>query len=104
VPVLGEPVLIVEGHSDVAAALTVGLAAVGRPNNVGGVEYLAPLLADFAKQGGEVIVLGENDRRQRPDGEWIHPGLEGAEKVTREVADTWRRSIGWTLPPKEVRR
>src|SRR5262249_50858139 len=36
--------LIVEGPTDVAAAFTMGLNAVGRPNNMGGAELLAALL------------------------------------------------------------
>lgn len=66
------PILIVEGATDVAAALSLGLQAVGRPSNTGGIQLLCQLVA-----GRSVIVIGENDRKA--DGTW--PGREGMEKV-----------------------
>jgi hypothetical protein len=44
-------ILVPEGASDVAAALTMGLCAVGRPNNLGGVELLRQLL----RPAGEML-------------------------------------------------
>ncbi len=88
------PVLIVEGASDVAAFLTLGVCSVGRPSNSGGAEHLAALLADR-----EVIVVGEND--QKPDGAW--PGKEGAKAVAGRLALSWDRNVRWTLPPAEVK-
>src|SRR5262249_30369364 len=38
------PVLLPEGFSDTATLTALGLAAVGRPSNTGGVEYLVELL------------------------------------------------------------
>jgi hypothetical protein len=67
-----DPALIVEGPSDVAAAMAAGFNAVGRPSNVGGGELLAKLL-----KGRHAVVLGENDRK--PDGSW--PGREGVEAI-----------------------
>ena len=52
------PLLIVEGPSDVAAALTVRLQAVGRPSARGGIILLAALLSAAECP---IIVLGEND-------------------------------------------
>src|SRR4030095_1084129 len=49
-------VLIVEGASDVAAALSIGLKAVGRPSNTGGSALLSTLL-----KGPPVLVVGENE-------------------------------------------
>ena len=40
------PILLVEGGSDVAACLTMGLCVIGRPNNIGGVN---PLIGKAAK-------------------------------------------------------
>jgi hypothetical protein len=99
VPGAGELVLVVEGASDVAAGLTVGLCVVGRPNNLGGVEDLARLLGGVARQGAQVVVLGENDRK--PSGVW--PGKEGAEHVASELAAAWGLPVGWALPPEGVK-
>lgn len=54
-----DPVFVVEGASDVAACVTLGLTAVGRPSNRSGVDQLTELLC-----GREIIVVGENDRKE----------------------------------------
>ncbi len=87
-----DPVMLVEGPSDVAACETLGLASVGRPSNTSGGMFIAKLLA-----GREVLVVGEND--QKPAGSW--PGRDGAEKLARYLAKTWKQVVRWALPPKE---
>lgn len=93
-----DPVLIVEGPSDVAACRSMGLTAVGRPNNSGGVQDLSALLL-----GRAAIVVGERD--QKPDGRW--PGRDGAVGVASKLAEAWRTDdVSWSLPPegaKDVR-
>lgn len=93
---LPDPVLIVEGPSDVCACLTMGLTAVGRPNNAGGAELLAELL-----RGRDVLLVGENDKK--PDGLW--PGRDGATLVAMHLARAWRRGVWWAMPTtsKDVR-
>jgi len=54
------PVLIVEGASDTAAGITLGLAVIGRPSNVGGLKLLVKLFVSVKRT---VIVLGERDRK-----------------------------------------
>lgn len=83
------PVLIVEGGSDVAAAFTIGLCAIGRPSNTGGASMIRNM--GFNK----MIVLGENDEQPEKRGkfQWCpidcpgcshcFPGLFGA-KLTAE--------------------
>lgn len=94
---LADPVLIPEGASDVAACLTLSLAAVGRPSNRGGVDHLAELL-----KGREVLVIGENDRKVENRIErW--PGREGAEAVARGLAKRWGKPVSWSLPPAEAK-
>lgn len=91
------PVLVVEGASDVAAAASLGLTAVGRPSNRGGADHLARLL-----KGRDVVVLGEND--QKATGAW--PGRDGAERTAQRLAGSWKQSVAWALPPtgrKDVR-
>jgi energy-coupling factor transporter ATP-binding protein EcfA2 len=93
---LGGPVLAVEGASDVTACVSLCLAAVGRPSNVGGADALAERLRQR-----EVLVVGERDER---NGRW--PGRDGAIRVARRLARVLRRPVAWTLPPtpaKDVR-
>lgn len=89
------PALIVEGGSDVAAGLTMGLAIIGRPSADGGKRLLAELLRQIPSDR-EIIVLGEND--QKADGKW--PGRTGAVSVSTYVAKRLKRPVRWALPPE----
>lgn len=92
-------VLIVEGASDVAAALDAGLTAVGRPSNCTGAEDLAEILA-----GREVVVCGEDDRKLDAQGEVLRwPGRDGAELVARRLAEAWRVDVPVAMPPPGVK-
>ena len=55
------PVFIVEGPSDVAAGITLGLCVVGRPSNIGGVDLLAQLLRNVHRK---IIVIAERDQKK----------------------------------------
>lgn len=95
------PVLIVEGASDVAAACTIGLSAIGRPSNTGGVDLLFDLDIRFP-----IVVVGERDespeRRGRHDSCPIdcagcancYPGMYGAKLVAGQLG------CRWILPPE----
>ena len=91
---LPDPVLIVEGPSDVAACLSLGLAAVGRPSNIGGVEHLTQLLAER-----DAFVVGEFD--PKPNGSW--PGRDGAQHVAAQLAQRWEKPVRWVLPPDNAK-
>ena len=86
------PVLLVEGGSDVAAGITLGLAVVGRPSNVGGVDMLRVLLKGSDKR---VVVVGERDKKV--DGRW--PGMDGAKSVSVGLAKRLGRSVSCRLLP-----
>jgi hypothetical protein len=90
----GEPVLIVEGASDVAACVVLSLAAVGRPSNAGGAEHLTKLL-----KNQNVLVVGENDAK--PTGAW--PGRDGAERVATRLATSRGEPVSWVLPPSSAK-
>jgi len=92
-----DPVLLVEGPTDVAACDTLGLASVGRPSNISGGRHIGQLLVRR-----KVLVVGENDRN--PAGTW--PGRDGAKKLAQYLAATWKRAVPWALPSpghKDVR-
>jgi len=55
-PLSDSPIVVVEGASDTAAALDLGMVGVGRPQSLGGLEFLRTLLV-----GRNAIVVGEND-------------------------------------------
>ena len=84
---------LVEGGSDVAACLTVGLCVVGRPSNLGGLAYLAPLLRPLGDR--RIVVIGERDRKA--DGR--HPGKEGAQSTWAKLRQRLGRRVEWRMPP-----
>lgn len=86
------PLLLVEGGSDTAAVLTMGLPAIGRPSNRGGVAHLAELLDGFDR---DIIVIGEHD--EKPDGRC--PGRDGAISTATSLAKSLHRTIAWSMPP-----
>ena len=95
------PLLLVEGASDVAAAMMLGLSVIGRPSNRGGVAFLGEMLASFDEHRG-IIVMGERD--QKESGLW--PGKDGAIHTSRELSKRLMRPLHWALPPdnaKDVR-
>jgi len=97
---LRQPTLIVEGGSDVAAAFTIGLYAIGRPSNTGGAEMLK------AMQLGDVVVLGEDDEQPSKRGQYswcpancagcshCFPGLFGARVTAKQLG------CRYLMPPK----
>lgn len=91
--------LLVEGATCTAAALTMDLAAIGRPSNAGGEVELALLLAELPEDV-EILVAGENDF-DPVTGRWR--GKEGAVKTTERLARSLRRPIVWTLPPAPLK-
>lgn len=90
------PVLILEGGSDVAAAIDAGLCAIGRPSNTGGVQFLSDALQAHASRR-PVLVIGENDQRPEKRGQFefclvdcsgcanCWPGKYGAESVAARL-------------------
>ncbi len=94
-PKENETILVVEGASDVAACLGVGLYAIGRPSNRAGVGLLAELLRK-EKHKGKVIIIGERDRK--PDGKY--PGREGAVATAARLSKALGRTIHWSMPPE----
>lgn len=88
-----DPVLVVEGASDTAAAIEAGFTAVGRPSNTGGGALLAELL-----RGRTVIVFGEND--QKDNGAW--PGRDGAESIAAQLLPVCE-SVRILFPPAGVK-
>jgi hypothetical protein len=84
------PLLLVEGGSDTAALLTLGLPAIGRPSNTGGVQILADVLRRTARP---IIVVGERDRR-----------IDGCKKGCRGCAFCWPGLYGAAMTAAQLRK
>lgn len=86
IPKTDKPIIVVEGASDVLAAMDMGYIGVGRPSADGGSKLLAALL-----KGRDVTIVGEND-----DG----AGIRGMEKMFQALKGACK-SIRKVLPPKQ---
>lgn len=94
-----EPLFIVEGPTDTAAMMAAGQKAIGRPSNVGGVQYLGEAIKAQINPKRQIIVVGENDKKD--DGLW--PGLIGAISVAGGLAERLRTDVRWSLCPPEFK-
>ena len=90
------PVLCPEGFSDAATLSAMGISAVGRPSNTGGVEQLGRILAGIPATR-TIFVMGENDRKT--DGSW--PGKAGAISTAEQLQRELGRPVHFAFPPDE---
>lgn len=110
-------VLLVEGGSDVAALMTLGLSVVGRPNNTGGIELLVELLRAVPNDR-TIVVIGEHDRKPHESlspavKQWhkptcdgcsvCWPGKYGADTTATKLAEQLERPIAWAFPPENAK-
>ena len=90
---------VCEGPTDTAAALTLGLWAVGRAACRGQSEMLTTFFGYFGIR--KVVVIADNDvAKDGPKGPW-YPGVEGAEALVKEIGLPWKILIP---PEKDLRR
>ncbi len=105
------PVFIVEGASDVAAGLAMELAVIGRPSNVGGVDYLARMLDRVDRR---IVIVGERDRKDHDDlcekvrdehdrncdgCRLCWPGKSGAVATSIALSRRLNRIVEWSMVP-----
>lgn len=86
------PIVICEGPTDTAAAVTLGCEAIGRPSCSGGTEYLCDLLQ--AGRRRDVIILADNDGPGRTGGRRLADRLLGLCRSVRLIT---------AAPHKDVR-
>jgi len=85
-----DPLHICEGASDVAAAVSVGMRAIGRPGLKSGFNDLAVLLKD---EQAEIVMVADNDAEGA--------GRDGAEKLAHRLSNFLKRPIKLMAPPKQ---
>lgn len=97
------PLFVVEGGTDTAALLSIGVLAIGRPSCVGGGRIVAELLRKILGTKTPVVVVAENDFK--PDRVGLNgcqgkecdgcmqcwPGLAGARAVAKTIGQAIRR-------------
>ena len=97
IPITDE-IVVCEGPTDMLAAASVGLNAVGRSSCMTGAAHLREFVR--AHRVKHVSIIGDNDKpHDRPDGSWWRPGLDGAAKLARDL----RVSARIVLPPPHIK-
>jgi hypothetical protein len=91
-------VYITEGPTDTAAALTIGLYAIGRPQCNAGGSDLKTACNRLGVQ--KAVLVADNDPKRRPDGKYWNPGVEGAKRLAAEIK---LPTAVLTLPAKDMR-
>jgi hypothetical protein len=109
------PLFVVEGASDTAAGLALGLSVIGRPSCLGGVKHLTRMLTGF---WGEIVIVAERDRKRHEDlapmvrkkhrpgcGGCRHcwPGLSGAQQSAARLRKALRRDVRHALLPDDAK-
>lgn len=93
-------VFLPEGPTNTAAALSIGLYAIGRPSNSSGVWDII----DFIKinRVKRVVVIADtDDDRERPDGSHYNPGFDGGKSLLEQMPVP---ACMIALPAKDVRK
>lgn len=88
-------VYLCEGPTNTAAALTMGLFAIGRPNNTGGGEYISEYLNSIGVRRA-VIVADHDDKHNG-----LRPGLQGAQLLKKKLRNV--STVIWTPSVKDIR-
>lgn len=77
-------VVLVEGPTDAAAGLSIGLFCVGRPSCSGGLFDILEMVKRLGIR--EAVIVADNDPyKTRPDGSKYNPGLDGAESLAARL-------------------
>jgi hypothetical protein len=74
----GDTLMVCEGPTDTAAALTLGYAAVGRPSCLGQED----LVKAYARAFRNIVIMADNDA---PKADGRLPGQEGAERLAKAL-------------------
>lgn len=92
-------VFIVEGPTDCAALLSIGLFAIGRPSCNEGADIFRALLPKLGVRSA-VIVSDHDDDKARPDGSTYNPGVDGAVRLSERLPVP---NCIWLPPTKDAR-
>ncbi len=101
------PLFIVEGGSDTAAGLTLGLPVIGRQSNLGGVKYLCRMLRGVRRKMIVVAERDEKDRATLPEAHkagclccnMCYPGKHGAVQTSIRLSRELQTLVAWSFMP-----
>lgn len=90
---------IVEGPTDCAAMLDMGIETIGRPSNLGGLEIMLDLVAKYLPPF--ILYVGDNDE---PDESGRSPGEKGANQFMEAMYERFNGIRATAIyPPKGIK-
>lgn len=95
-----DTVYLPEGPTDTAAAVSLGVFAIGRPSCNGGVYELIDALTHLKVKRAVIIADTDHDH-ERPDGSTFNPGIDGANLISEHMKIP---SCVLALPCKDMRQ
>jgi hypothetical protein len=95
---VAQPAFLPEGPTDTAALLSLGLYTIGRPTNQTGGEHLKVALKRL--KINSVVIVADNDAMKRLGTREGRPGIEGAQKLAKELK---MKHCIWIPPTKDAR-
>lgn len=93
-----EPAVIVEGPTDAAAALSIGLYPIGRASCNCGADDINEYLSTLKAR--RVIIVADNDEDKEVNGRRIRPGIDGALRLQEKFKV---KSCIWLPVEKDLR-
>ncbi len=103
IPVIGvypdspQTLFVVEGPTDCAAMVAMGLTAIGRPSCQGGTEDIKQFIRGHRR---DVVIVADRDPpKKRPDGTVWRPGVDGAYRLAISIRQH-TRNVKVIVPPK----
>lgn len=95
-----DTVFLPEGPTDTAAALTLGLYAIGRPSSNGGIYELVAAIK--RRRFRRAVIIADNDEdKERKDGSHFNPGFDGAATLRDHMPIP---CTVLALPAKDIRK
>jgi hypothetical protein len=91
-------VFLVEGPTDTAALLSLGVYAIGRPSASGGMMEIKQTIARLRIR--EVVIIADNDQDKEHNGRKFNPGYDGARALQNHLMVP---SCIISLPTKDAR-
>ncbi len=90
---LRDTAFIVEGPTDLAAMLTMGLFAIGRPTCSSGNDIICETIKRLKFK--RAVVVGDNDEMKGQEGKRYRPGIRGAVALKKDLKVP---SVIWIVP------
>lgn len=97
------PVFLPQSHFDVAALVTLGMSAIGRPSPDGCIDHIIELLRQIPVARPIVVIEVDDRYWDTFAGKWVYPSQTGSRLAAYALAKALGRKILVAQPPMQAR-